>query len=491
MSTQATVRARERRTRADSSARILGVFLALLSGSIACRDAQTSESRSAALQKHPRPPRVEPVLVFGIDGFEWSVVLPLVAEGRMPAMETLMRTGVVGKLKPTVPTWSPILWTTIATGKRPPQHGIVDFDKEPSTEGGKRLAYTSQDRKVKAFWNIFSDYGVTSDTLGWWITYPAEVVLGLMVAQTNTTKSKGVRKGAVIDGMEGQVWPPEEEAAVLATLAENDEKLDELEREIFGDFFRDLSGGALERWEECEWAFRADSTYVRVLEQRIAEHGPADVTSVYIGGTDVVGHRFWAAHDPASAGLAADCEEARVFGHVVEAYYVWVDRVIERILASLPDPTTVFIVSDHGMTLHPNMRGKTLTQEDLDKFTGHHVKGEPGVFLAVGPGIAPCTPPDGGWTTETIPVLGKIFDFCPTLLALVGIPSGEDMYGQPLAAVLDPARSAGAPPPTIPTHDDPDWRRSREIVLQIEEDPERTEQLEDLGYLGGAEEDGE
>ncbi len=475
----------------SSSARLLarrrtifvGAFLmAALAGS--CGD----EKRAThVLPTHPRPPIEAPVLVLGIDGFEWSVVLPLLAEGCMPALSSLMEHGVCGKLKPLHPTISPRLWTTIATGKLPDQHGILDFTREPRESDGKRLAYTSADRKVKAFWNILGDWGVSSDTFGWWMTYPAEEVLGSMVAQTNATK--GVKKGTLVAGVHGQVWPPEEEAAVLATLEASDARLPELEREIFGDFFLALEGDALKRWKECEWAFRADNTYLGVLERRLERGPPSDVTSIYFGGTDVVGHRFWAAHDPAAAGLAPDSVEVRTFGHVVSAYYVWVDRAIGRILARFPAATTVFLVSDHGMTLHPNLRGKTLTQEDLDGFTGHHVKREPGVFLAAGPGIARSaeSAPAEGWTVESLPLVGNIYDFCPTLLALLCIPTGEDMHGEPLLSLLDPELLARCPPGKIPTHDDAAWRRSRDVQLEIEEDPERIRQLEQLGYMGDEE----
>ena len=73
----------------------------------------------SSLQRHPRPALAAPVLLLGVDGFEWSVVLPLLAEGRMPALAALMERGVVGKLDTLDPTVSPRLWTTIATGKLP------------------------------------------------------------------------------------------------------------------------------------------------------------------------------------------------------------------------------------------------------------------------------------------------------------------------------------------------------------------------------------
>ena len=82
-----------------------------------------------SFQEHPRPALAAPVLVLGIDGFEWSVVLPLLAEGRMPTLAALMERGVVGKLSTLDPTVSPRLWTTIATGKLPEDRKSVVWER--------------------------------------------------------------------------------------------------------------------------------------------------------------------------------------------------------------------------------------------------------------------------------------------------------------------------------------------------------------------------
>ena len=47
--------------------------------------------------------------------------------------------------------------------------------------GDPRL-YTNRDRRAKALWNIFSDYGRLSHTIGWWMTYPVEPINGIMDA---------------------------------------------------------------------------------------------------------------------------------------------------------------------------------------------------------------------------------------------------------------------------------------------------------------------
>ena len=56
------------------------------------------------------------------------------AEGRVPNLARLMREGAWGPLRSREPLLSPLLWTTIATGQRPQDHGILDF-VEPGPDG--------------------------------------------------------------------------------------------------------------------------------------------------------------------------------------------------------------------------------------------------------------------------------------------------------------------------------------------------------------------
>jgi predicted AlkP superfamily phosphohydrolase/phosphomutase len=128
------------------------------------------------------PGRVR-TLLFAVDGLEWSVLLPLARAGHMPTLAGLMERGQFGRLTTTEPTFSPVIWTTIATGRGPDAHGITSFEKRGP--GRSRSLFTSWDRRTKAFWNILSASGHRVDVVGWWLTHPVEEISGVMVAQTN------------------------------------------------------------------------------------------------------------------------------------------------------------------------------------------------------------------------------------------------------------------------------------------------------------------
>ena len=124
------------------------------------------------------PPRV---LLLGWDAADWRFIRPLLERGQMPALQRLMDEGAWGALATQQPVLSPMLWTTIATGKRPHQHGIHGFI-EPMPDGkGMRLS-GSTTRACKALWNIATQSGLRSNVVGWYCSHPAEPINGVCVS---------------------------------------------------------------------------------------------------------------------------------------------------------------------------------------------------------------------------------------------------------------------------------------------------------------------
>jgi len=447
----------------------------------------------------PGPPQADgpdaPVLLLGVDGFEWGLALPLLRAGELPNLEAAIERGSVSALETLHPTWSPRIWTSVATGKEPAEHGIEDFVHYDEDRNPVSL-YTQEDRRTKAHWNILSDAGLSVDTIGWWMTFPVEPVNGLMVAQTNAPieadgSRSGPEKGLLRAGVPAQVHPASMEVEVFGRFAEVGADLDATLEGIFGKIepYDEESAG---RWSDCRWAFRADSTYLALaLAQAARAGGPADVTAIYLGGSDVVGHRFFAAHQPGPFGLAEDSDEVRVFGDVVPDYYRFVDDALGRLLAAWPADTTLVLATDHGMvSLHQDVkkRGGILGSRDGKaniSNTGGHPRGERGVFVLAGTHVLgglgrPAGKPIRELVRGDLEDYGSVLDVAPTLLALVGLGAGEDMPGQVLERYLDveaPAR--------ITTHDDAAWLEARvHTGIQPVDPSGRIDQLGDLGYLG-------
>ena len=121
------------------------------------------------------------VLLIGWDAADWKVIHPLMDAGKMPNLQRLVGQGVMGQIATLQPALSPMLWTSIATGKRPFQHGIHGFS-EPTLDGRDVKPVTNRSPKCKAVWNIFNQNGLRSVVIGWWPSHPAEPLNGVMVS---------------------------------------------------------------------------------------------------------------------------------------------------------------------------------------------------------------------------------------------------------------------------------------------------------------------
>ena len=64
------------------------------------------------------------VLVFGIDGGTWDVIQELFQAGELPTLKKLYDSGVHGILESRPPILSPVVWSTIFTGRPWQEHGV-------------------------------------------------------------------------------------------------------------------------------------------------------------------------------------------------------------------------------------------------------------------------------------------------------------------------------------------------------------------------------
>src|ERR1700693_2461564 len=77
--------------------------------------------RASGVRDGPR------VLLIGLDGADMRIVDRLIREGKLPTFARLKREGAWGPLRSVEPLLSPLVWTSIATGRRPQDHGVFDF----------------------------------------------------------------------------------------------------------------------------------------------------------------------------------------------------------------------------------------------------------------------------------------------------------------------------------------------------------------------------
>ena len=464
---------------------LLALAVLLLPCGCGKQDANDAQPAGPDTSKQP------PIVLIGLDGLEWDVMRPMLHGGRLPAMAALMKRGTYGFLRTFRPTLSPVIWTSIATGKGPEDHGITNFVKS-SSSGQLQELFTNLDRRTKAFWNIASDFNKRVAVIGWWMTFPVEPVNGVMVAQTNTGEQldtyagKNVWKGQLIRGVPGQVYPPNRQNAVMELLAAVEESLPELTTRIFGRFPHPKSVLGQRLWANTEWAFRADATYARLAEDLLAGPEPYDLLAVYLGGTDVVGHRFWRYMKPDRYKHPPSPQQVANFSQVIENYYAYADHILGRLVEQAGPHARIIVISDHGMKAINTAQQFSPDDPPQDVNSAHHKNAEPGIIIAAGPDIPRLDspmPPNVLLQTD-LKWIATVLDVTPTILALMDVPVGQDMPGRARQTLIEPTFLAAHPVRTVPTHDTPEWFEARQKPLeQIPGLEERLEQLRSLGYI--------
>jgi predicted AlkP superfamily phosphohydrolase/phosphomutase len=298
----------------------------------------------------PPSPRV---VIIGLDAANWGSLTPLMEAGRLPNLSRLMSAGASGELSSLLPTVSPALWTTVATGKGMASHGVSV--RVVSLEGGRgqeiSSTLSSSARRVKALWEIYTDRGLRSCFLGWWATWPAEQTNGVIVSDR-----------FLQSGERGGIHPPEleRELAELGLLElhpppgwdeylrELADRLDRFERSPVGNAYepreiRDLREhlAVLRNMVSLDWRV------ARIADRMLDAEQSWDLVGVYFWYLDVVQHLFWKYWRP--EGFELPEEELGLFHDVIPRYYEFMDEVVGRLVKRLPAGTNVLIISDHGM----------------------------------------------------------------------------------------------------------------------------------------------
>ena len=431
----------------------------------------------------PKPLRV---LFIGVDGLEWSVIVPMVQEGQLPHLRALMERGVYGKLETLDPTLSPVIWTTIATGKLPEKHGVHHFYLlDPKTR--EMRLYNSSDRRVRALWNILSDHGLRVHVVGWFLTYPAEPIRGFMVSQyTSLQRALKLWKGTLEEGIPHQTYPESFLEQLKPEIQAAADEARVLQKRLFGG---DVSGssGELETKlvQHTVWAVEADTLYARIAEKIIRADPAFDFMAVYFGATDVAAHRFWRYYRPEGFSFPPSPQKRDRFGKVVPDTYRMADEWIGRLLALCGNDVTVFVVSDHGMypiKQHVNFDNLQTVQQ-MNSADHLNAARAPGVIVAAGPGIRKGGEGSlDGLELATIERRGSVLDITPTLLYLLGVPVGRDMDGGLMEAVLDPAFRERHALLEVDTDEKPQADAGA-VPLDEGMDREMLERFKSLGYI--------
>ncbi len=407
------------------------------------------------------------VVVLGIDGLDPETVDLLMSEGALPNFAKLRQEGAYARLVSAKPLLSPIIWTTIATGKPPAEHGIGHF-VAVNEKTGEELPVTSQMRRTRAIWNILSDAGRKVGVVGWWATWPAEVVNGAVVSDHACYHFLRSAPAAAEPDPGATTYPPE----LLQEIAPMIRRPGDLKAEELAPYVK-VDATELGRPFSFEdpsshfkWALATAESYARI-GLHLWERQRPDLLLVYIEGVDSTSHLF--GHLFRARGLAGElAEQQRRYGNAVEEMYRYADRLVGRYLKALGAGDTLVVLSDHGFQLGVLPDDPTATH-DLRRVSERYHRIE-GVLYLYGRGVRPRSRIDRP----------TLLDVTPTLLALSGLPPARDMPGRVLGEALDLPPS----PAPVASYEPPREAARPESTGDANIDPAIVERLRSLGYLG-------
>lgn len=362
------------------------------------------------------------VLLIGWDAADWKIINPLLDQGLMPTLDDFVNQGVMGNLATLRPILSPMLWNSIATGKRPDKHGILGF-MEPDPQTGGVRPVTSTSRKVKAIWNILTQRGYKTHVIGWFAGHPAEPINGIAVSDLYPYATAPIEKE----------WPlparavhPESLRAACAELRMHP---------------AEVSEAAIVPWipraaEIDQEKDKGLQMFAKILAENCSIHNaatwilrnePWDFLAVYYNGIDHFCHGFMHYHPPRMDGVPN--EKFEIYKDVVNGAYRFHDMMLETLLELAGPDTTVILVSDHGFH-SDHLRPRGIPAEPAGPAVQHRPFG---IVAMKGPHLK-----------QDERIYGAtLLDITPTILTLFGLPIGEDMDGRVLVQAFEQSPSIG------------------------------------------------
>ena len=257
------------------------------------------------------------LFIIGLDCAEPSLVFERWRED-LPNLVSLMKEGVYGRLRSTIPPITVPAWTSMLTGKDPGVLGFYGFRNRKPQSYDLFIPNMTHLRE-KPCWEILSERGLQVILLGIPQTYPPKRVNGIMVSSFLTP-----------DKSKDYTYPREIK--------------DELDQIADGDYIIDIRNF---RTEDKKWLlgeiYKMTQRRFKVVKEFIRRK-PWDFFMFVEMGIDRIHHGFWRYMDRDHRLY----EPNNPFENAIFDYYVYVDKEIGELLEILPEEASVMVVSDHG-----------------------------------------------------------------------------------------------------------------------------------------------
>jgi Flp pilus assembly protein TadD len=283
-------------------------------------------------------------------------------------------------------------------------------------------------RRVPAFWNILTQYGISQGIVAWLATWPAEAISGHMVTDRFGFLAFAGQGGGAGRGM---TWPPEyeEHARTLEVRAES------LPVSFWKRFFnvpdRELQGLGRTGYHKGDLLNNFALTVATALTstaigEDLERTDNPRVLAVYYELVDAAGHLTMPYAPPRRPQIPL--KDYQRYSGAMNGVYELQDELLGRLLAGVDTTNTVVMVmSDHGFKNGAERLSGSAEIEGGEAARWHR---DPGILVMAGPGIR---------SGVTLQQRTDLLDIAPTLLAMLGLPVPRTMHGKVLTEAFDEA----------------------------------------------------
>lgn len=401
------------------------------------------------------------LLLIGWDAADWKIIGPLLAKGQMPHLKKLIDNGVYGNMSTMNPPYSPMLWSTVATGKTPDKHGVLGFVEVVPNKKAIRPV-TANSRNARAVWNILHNQGYKSNVVGWWPSFPAEPINGVIVSDKyklvnpDPEKPSPITEGVIhpkefVEPLKDlRMFPYDITAAHVLPFIPEAAKVDQTKK---GNGVFALS------------KVLSESVSIHNASTFLLRNTEWDFMAIYHNFIDILCHSFMKFHPPKLPKVSE--QNYNFFKDVIVGGYRFQDMMLGRVMELVDDDTTIIIMSDHGFE-SGSKRILSMPKVTAAPALEHR---QFGMFVASGPNIK---------KKEQIFGLGLI-DIAPTILHHFGLPVGRDMDGKVALDLFEKTE----PPKMIDSWEimPGDFGELVKEEVDAFSDEESLEQLIELGYI--------
>ncbi|MEM9592974.1 MAG: alkaline phosphatase family protein [Acidobacteriota bacterium] len=381
--------------------------------------------------------------VVGIETATFDAVLPLAEQGRLPFFSKMLNEGAQARLLSLRPAVRSPLWTTLATGKQPYNHGIVgEFLYDASFLSPRRHQISllpigisfeqwgtlgasrpveSQDLRALPIWQVLSQLGMSTALVGWPATSPPPDGVDVVLSNHFFTGGSDAQEAAPLDmAQRARLFRPRPDA------------IDPVVTARFGAAppQRVLEALAADLWRQDLAFFLLD------------RDPPIDGLFLQLPGLEIVSHDYFGGYSAVQFEAVQEAESVEA-SRLVEAYYGHLDEFLSNLWDSMPEPRLLVVVSAHGV--HGDQGWRKVVRGLLRRppMEGHWSDAPDGVLMVLGEGIQP------GASVRS----AELVDVLPTILYGLGYPIARDFDGGVLTDLYGSAFLARRPLVLVPSYE--------------------------------------